>query len=166
MAEKDLVIDGLELNYKGLFEVKGLLKEMDHSIGARGYVKEEKKREERVSASGKEFSIELRPVKVKTQYYSLMIKMRVDVTGLRDVEVVKDGRKEKMNQGNVHIIFDAWTTTDYENRWEQTPWYFFLRTLFEKGIYKYHTNKYHDELSADAHFIYDNVKAYLELHKF
>ena len=47
MVEKTLVIDGLELNYKGLFDVNGLLKKIDKNIGARGYSKGEKRREEK-----------------------------------------------------------------------------------------------------------------------
>ena len=164
MAEKTLVIDGLELNYKGLFDVNGLLKKIDKNIVERGYSKGEKRREERITASGKEFSIELRPVKRKTDYEAVMIKIRIEITNLKDVEVMRNKVKTKMNQGNVHMLFDAWTTTDYEWRWEQKPLFYFLRNLVERITYKFHTDKFFSEVSDDTHFVYNNIKAYLELH--
>ena len=165
MAEKKLIIDGLELHYKGLFDVNLLLKEIDKVIAERGYVKAEKRRAEIVTSTGKEFSMELRHIKEKTEFFELMIKMRIRITELKDADVVKEGIKKKMNKGNVQIIFDAWTTTDYESRWEQKPLFYFLRNLVERIIGKIHTEKYLGELSNDCHYMHDNIKAYLKLFK-
>ena len=166
MSEKKLYLDGLELNYEGLFDLKALLKTIDGLVKQRGYGKGEKRREELIRAGGREFSMELRPVKKKTDYFVLMVKMRISITNMTDVEVVKDDARTIMNKGKVNILFDAWTTTDYELRWEQKPLFYFLRNLFERGIYKFHTDRYSDELIDDTHFIYNNIKAFLNLGKF
>jgi len=165
MSEKKLYLDGLELDYEGVFDIKELLKTTDGLIKQRGYAKGEKRREELVRAGGKEFSIELRPVKKKTDFFLLMVKMRIHITGITDVEVMKDDIRTIMNKGKVSIIFDAWTTTDYEFRWEQKPLYYFLRNLFERGIYKFHTDRYSGELVEDTRFFYNNIKAFLNLGK-
>ena len=166
MSEKKLYLDGLELNYEGLFDINALLKAIDGIIKDRGYVKGEKRREEMIKAEGREFSMELRPVKKKTDYFVLMVKMRIHITNMTDVEVEKDDVRTMMNKGNISIIFDAWTTTDYELRWEQKPLFYFLRNLFERAIYKFHTDRYSDELIDDTHFFYNNIKAFLNLGKF
>ena len=166
MSEKRLAIDGLELNYKGLFDIHDLLKEIDKVTSAKGYVKEEKRRAETVRPEGKEFSMELRPIKQKTEYEALMIKMRINITNMKDVEVVMDNVKTKLNEGNINIIFDAWTTTDYEFRWEKKPLYWLLRNIFDRVIYKFHIDKYMSELIDDCHFIHNNIKSHLELHHF
>ena len=88
------------------------------------------------------------------------------ISNLKEIEVVRDGQKKKLHQGNVFIIFDAWTSTNFELSWQQKPWYVFVRALVERGIYKFHTEKYYGELSDDCHSIYNNVKAYLNLFKF
>lgn len=166
MSEKQLVVDGLELKYSGIFDMNELLQTIDKYTGKRGYAKGEKRREEKVAPSGKEFSMELRHTKKKTDYFQLMIKMRLSITNLKDVEVVKDNIKKKMQQGNVLIIFDAWTTTDMEWRWEQKPLFIFFREIFERLIYKFHKDRYYNELSDDCHFVYENVKAHLNLFKY
>ncbi len=71
MSEKKLYLDGLELTYEGLFNLNELLKAIDVMIKDRGYVKGEKRREEVIKSTGREFSIELRPVKKKTDYFVL-----------------------------------------------------------------------------------------------
>lgn len=166
MSEKRLIIDELELEYRGLFDINGLLNTIDDNTAMRGYSKSEKRRFEVIKNDAKEFSIELRPTKRKTEYYALMIKIRLAVCNIKDIMVKKDKVEQKMHQGDIKIIFDAWTTTDFEGRWEQKPGFYFLRTLFEKGIYKFHTDKYLDELIDDTHYIYNNVKAYLNLNRF
>ena len=166
MSEKKLYLDGLELTYEGLFDLKEFLKAIDSIIKDRGYVKGEKRREEVIKSTGREFSMELRPVKKKTDYFVLMVKMRISITNMTDVEVEKDDVRTVMNNGNISIIFDAWTTTDYELRWEQKPLFYFLRNLFERGIYKFHTDRFADELIDDTHFFYNNIKAFLNLGKF
>lgn len=166
MSEKKLYLDGLELTYEGLFDIKELLKAIDNIIKQKGYVKGEKRREEVIKSTGREFSIELRPVKKKTDYFVLMVKMRVYITNMTDVEVMKDEVRTIMNKGNISIIFDAWTTTDYEFRWEQKPLFYFFRNMFERIIYKFHTDRFADELIDDTHFFYNNIKAFLNLGKF
>ena len=149
-----------------MFDVNNLLKEIDKNTAERGYGKGEKRREEIVTPSGKEFRMELRHVKVKTQYYALMIKMRIEITNLKEVEVLRDKLKTKLNEGNVSILFDAWTTTDFELRWEQKPLFFFLRMLFSKFVYDVGTGKFDSEVMDDTHFVHNNIKSYLDLHKF
>ena len=166
MVEKQLFIDALELNYKGLFSVKDLFKTIDKLTAERGYKKSEKIRQELVKKEGKFLTIELRPTKVMTEYYSLMVKMRITIDNLKEVDVIIDNKKKKMQSGDINIIFDAWTTTDYEKRWGQKAWTWLLRGFFEKIFFRVHTNKHHGVLVDDTHFIYNNVKSHLNLHRF
>ena len=166
MSEKEMVIDGLELDYKGLFSFNALFKAIDQLLDERGYKKKEKIREELVKSTGKYFSIELRPIKTMTEFYTLMVKMRINISNLTDVDVLVDKVKRKMQSGDINIIFDAWTTTDYEKRWEQKPWFWLLRGFFEKIFFRVHTGKYFNVLTDDTHYIYNNVRAHLNLHRY
>src|SRR3989338_3456657 len=118
MAEKKHIIDGLELNYSGYFNLNELTEAIDKCQKDRGYLKSEKRTDEKVYPSGKDISIELRPTKKFADYYTTMITMVIMITGMKDVEVEKEGRRKWMSQGNIRITFDGWTTTDFEFRWE------------------------------------------------
>ncbi|MBW2977748.1 hypothetical protein KY331_02800 [Candidatus Woesearchaeota archaeon] len=166
MSEKRLVIDEIELNYSGLFDIHGFLKTIDTITKDRGYVKNEKERKEKITQTGKEIFYELRPVKRKTAFFVLMIKLRIAINNMKDVEVRRDQKKVMLHEGDIKILFDAWTTTDYEFRWEQKPIYYFLRNLIERVFYKVHTDRFLDELVDDAHFFHRNIKAYLNAHRF
>ena len=163
MAEKHLVIDGMELRYEGIFDMNGLLRAIDKYTAERGYAKSEKRRQEIVKKTGKEFSMELRPTKAKTAYLSLMIKMRISITNLKNVNVVRNKRKRKLNKGNITILFDAWTTSDFEMRWSQKPIYYFFMILVDKFWKKIHSNKFEDELVEDTNYVFKNIKAHLDL---
>jgi len=166
MVEKELVIDGLELNYTGLFKLSTLLRTIDELLAEKGYSKNEKHREERVRPSGKSFVMELRPTRTMSAYESVMVKMRITISDINEVEVIIDNKKRNVEQGTIHIIFDGWTSTDYEWRWEQKAWVWLLRGFFEKFFFKVKTRKFHSLLVEDTHHFYNNIKAHLNLHRF
>ena len=166
MSEKKLVVDGLELTYKGLFDLDGLLKKIDETTHTRGYAKVEKRRQELVKKEGKEFSMELRPTKIKSEYESIMIKIRLNITDLKEVEVLIDKKKNKLQEGNIAMVFDAWKTTDWKWRWEKKPGIYFLRTLVDKFIKRFHQGRHEGELIEDTQYVYTNVKGYLQLHRY
>ncbi len=166
MSEKKLIIDGMELDYEGLFDLRSLLNVIDKSCAEKGYVKQEKRRTEKAEEKGKDFYIEMRPTKVKNVYFLLMIKIRMHITNITEVEVIVDGRTKKLNKGKIHAVFDAWTISDIQFRWEQTPWYYFLRLLVNQYIWRIGPDKFVEEIIDDTHYIYNNAEATLELHRF
>ena len=168
MVEKRHVIDGLELHYDGIFDLKELLTAIDKYTHERGYGKSEKRRQEIVKEEGKIFSMELRPTKIKTEYYSLMIKIRINITNLEEVEITKGKgkRKTKMNKGNISMLFDAWENTDYMHRWEKKPIFYFLMILANKYWKMFHIGKFQGELVEDTHYIHKNITAFLNLHHY
>lgn len=167
MSEKSLVINGMQFNYKGVFEFDELIKAINKAVEERGYAKHEKKFEEKVKPEGKEMFIELRPRKAKTAYYQLMIKMRITMKNVTEVQVKLDDIPRKMNKGEINIIFDAWTTTDYENRWGNKPWFYFLKGIINKYIYKFPLEAgFSGEVADDTRYVYNQVRAALGLYKY
>jgi hypothetical protein len=64
------------------------------------------------------------------------------------------------------MIFDAWAITDYKFRYGQRPGHFFIKTILDKFVYKFHMGKFHGEVVDDTHYIHDNTKAYLSLFRY
>ena len=165
MTEKNLVIDGLELNYEGLFNIDHLLSKIDEVTAKVGYSKVEKRREEHVAPSGKKFHIELRPTKRMSEDDWLTIKMRIFITELKDVVVTREGRKIKLQSGKIHIIFDSFVFGSHEWKWE-SPWFTFMKKLFEKVAFKIWTEKHEGKVSEDTHYVYDQIRGFLNLYRY
>ncbi|MFC1801639.1 hypothetical protein ACFLZB_04200 [Nanoarchaeota archaeon] len=167
MSEKNLIVNNLQFSYKGIFEFGELLKVIYKSVEERGYAKHEKKHEEYVKPDGKEIYLELRPIKKKTEFFTLMVKLRITMSKIKEVDLVVDGYSRTFHQGDINIIFDCWTTTDYEGRWGQKAFYYFVRSLIDKYIYKFQMDEdYMGEGIADTKYIYNQIRSHLGLYKF
>jgi hypothetical protein len=165
MAEKNLIVEGLELKYRGMFEAELLLKTVDKYFEERGYIKFEKRRHETTHESGRDLTIELRPYKNITDYEQYTINLMIYLTNVKDVEVVKHNRKAKLQEGEVRMLFDAWVITEYEGRWVQKPWHYLARMLFKRFIHPLDFGKHEGAVSSDCHYVYNNIKSYLNLYK-
>ena len=166
MREKNHIVDGLEINYEGIFELDELLKAIDKNTSEKGYTKYEVRREELVTEKGKEFYIQLEPKKSKSEYYDLILKIRIRITNLKDQEVIKNNVKKRLQKGKINIILDAWVFTDYQSRHQQNPTFYFFRSLYDKYAKKpIHSKKHYGEVSEDCHYVYHNIKSHLALYK-
>lgn len=166
MSEKRLIIDQLRLNYSGLFNLGDMFRTIDAWFYEKGYDRHEKKNEEQILPSGRFVEIELRPWKKTTDYAKNEIRLRIFVKDMKDVEVEKDGVKLRLQQGDIHMIFDAFLETDYENRWESKPMFYFFRALFDKFVFRVYTDKYEGVLVNDTHDLYNRIKAFLNLYRY
>ena len=166
MVEKKILVDDMRLQYTGLFEITELYRLFDQLIHERGYVKQEKKSDQFNSKAGRQIYLEIRPVKEFEQDFMSTIKVRIKMSDVRDVVKNVNGRKKEFNQGTIMMVFDGWTTTFYEFAWETKPMFVFLRMLIDKYIYKISFGKYEGEIINDVHYIYDKIKAHLNLYKY
>ena len=165
-CEKNLIINGRDLKYKGIFQVTELFSTINRAIEEKGYLKQEKKTEELVTVGGKKTSVELRPYKEKTRYITLMIKMRITLDHITEVVEEIDGEKKKFQKGDVDIIFDAWTLSDYEERWGMSPVVYFLKGFINKFIYTFPMEAgFTGELGNDTAFIYGRIKKVLNSYR-
>ncbi len=166
MAERELIVDHIRLTYEGLFEATELYKLIDGWFREKGYDKREIKNVEKVRPEGKYVELELMPWKKVTDYLMFEIKLRIIMTDLKEVEIEKEGRKMRLNQGSVKIVFDGYFTTDYENRWENKPAYYFMRTLFDKFFLRSYTDKYKGTLVSETNQLHSTVRAFLNLYRY
>jgi len=167
MAEKNLVINNRTITHQGIFRVDELFNTINSVIEKLGYKKQEKKTEETVFPSGKRTYVELRPFKSKTNYVKLMIKIKVDLDKVIETTKEVDNVKRNFQQGNVNIVVDAWSVTDYESRWGMKPLFFFLKAIANKYVYHFPSEEnFIDELKSDTNYLTDQIKALLKLYKY
>lgn len=166
MSEKKLVVDQLKLMYKGIFDLNGLYRAIDSWFYEKGYDKWEHKNYEQVLPTGKDIEIELLPWKKTTEYFKNTIKIRIKFVGIKDVEIEKEGVKLKLNQGKVLAIIDGYLETDYENKWENKPILYFLRTIFDKYIFRGYFQQYEKWLINDVNDIHSRIQKFLNTYRY
>tara|TARA_Y100000294_G_C8422388_1_gene283358 strand:- start:19 stop:519 length:501 start_codon:yes stop_codon:yes gene_type:complete len=166
VSEKKLVVDTLNFNYEGVFSVLELYKEINHWLYERGYSLFEKKNSENITSTGRNIEFELRPYKSITNYAKNEIRIKIFMTDIKDLEVEKEKIKKKLNEGSVEIIFDGYVETDYENRWENKPFFYFFRSLIDKFVYRIYTDKFENMIVSDIYTIHTRIKTFLNLYRY
>jgi hypothetical protein len=164
--EKNLIIDNKELKYKGLFRVDDIFIAMNQALEEKGYQLREKKSEELVTERGRRDYYELRPFKIKTNYVTLMIKIKIVLDKVTESTEELHGVKQRFQNGEVLIAFDAWSLTDYAHRWGMKPWFYFVKGMINKFLYKFPLESgFTGELVGDTAYVYAKVKTLLNSYK-
>ena len=166
MAEKRIVYQDKFVSFEGLFNLRELFRTICRWFSERGYDMWENKNYEEVYEEGKKIIFELIPYKKVSDYYKLEIRIFVVFENLKEVEVELRGVKQKLLKGRADFTFDAILVTDYENRWEGRPSYYFYRAIVDKFIYKSYTDKYEQMLIKDAREVQEEIKAYLNMFRY
>jgi hypothetical protein len=166
MPEIRTVVVDREIEYEGLFNLKDLYKLIDRWFKEHAYEKQELKNEEDVAEDEKQVILRIKPYKKVSDYAMIEIKIEAAFSNLKSVEIEKDNIKIKMNKGHIKMVFNAYLVTDYEGKWENKPSYYFLRTIFDKFVFKGYTHKYEKEAVADCTEVQDEIKSFLNLNRF
>jgi len=165
MADVRIIVDHLKLDFKGIFDSKGLFKMIGDWFNNRGIQKREPKNFEQDLPDGKYIEYEIAYWKKVTDYNRFIYKIRALFFGLKKVDVMHEKKKMRLSQGRVLIYFDAYIEHDYENRWERLPFLIFLRTIFDKFVYKAYTERFERRISFDAHDLYNEVEKFLNMYR-
>ena len=157
--ERNLVINNKELKYSGIYNPNDIFNTINKALKTKGYEKREKRTEELVSSEQRDNYIELRPIKVKSEITSLMIKIKIRYKNTKETIKEINGVKRKFLQGDVSIVFDAWVLTDFEHHIMMSPMIYFLRAFVNKFIHKisFQANLT-SEVMEDTAFIYGQLK--------
>jgi hypothetical protein len=128
-----------------------------------GYKIEENMYNEKLLSNGKEVVIKWTAEKKITDYFMYQIIMDWHILGLVDAEVEIDGKKTKTNKGEVEIIFKANIIKDYEKRWEDKPFWKFMRGVYEKYIIRETVDEFEDDLEDDVKDLIKAIKGFLRI---
>lgn len=166
MAERRLIVDKERVTYEGLFSIKEVHDIIVSWIKEKGYWPVEKKHTEGVKGEGKHIDIEMWPYKKVTDYAKHIIVIRLMATDVKDVVVEIEGKKKKLNQGKLQIVFDAYLETDYESAWETKAIFYVVRTIFEKYVYTPFLSGFERNLKNDVNHLKSQIKGYLNLFQY
>jgi len=166
MAERRLVVDHMTLAYDGLFDLHELYTLINQWLKDKGFDLREQRNQEHIKPSGKYIEVEELPWKKITDYARHVIRLNIRIVNMKDVVVEEDNKRMKLNQGRISIVMDGYLDTDYEDRWESKPFYFFIRTIFDKFIYRTYSTQYEELLVENCLQLHAAIKSFLNLYQY
>ena len=166
MSEIRTVVDHVIISYSGLFSLSELYRTSREWFGNKGYVYWEVQNTENVLESGKEIYICMEPFSKITDYAKLVIRVQINAMELTDVVVKVDETRKRMNKGKLKIVLDGYLVTDYEGHWEKSPMSVFMRTIYDKFIFKTRTSEYESRIEEDVENLRGTLKSFLNLLKY
>lgn len=167
MAEQEIVVDKERVDYEGIFSVAELYRLIDEWFLDKGYYRFEPRHVESAKPEGKFVELDLQPTKQLTDYAKSVLKIRVQLSNIKDVTVEgAEGVKQRLNQGKVHLVFTGVLETDYEGKWEGKPLFMFIRTVYDKYIYKTLTGGFQQTVRDDILQLKNNIAGFLNLHRY
>ena len=166
MSEVNILIQGKLIEYEGLIDVSGLIKLLDMWFKERRYFKREMKNFEEVFEDGRQATIEMFPYKPISDNLKFEMRLFMVFSKMQDTEIEKNGKKVKMLKGKATISMDGYLITDYEGKWDKTPFYYFMRVIFDKYFYKNYIGRAKAEFMEDAATVENEIRAYLNMMRF
>lgn len=163
MVEKDQILKE-KLDHSGIFNFAELYSYMHSWLKDKLYGVNEEKYSEKISGNTRDINFEWKVTREISDYFKFEHIIRVDVTGLSDVEVEIDGKKKRMNKGKIAIEIKGNIVKDPKNTWDETrPIFKFFREAYDKYIIPGRIIAMGDKVEEDVRAFKDEVKAYLEL---
>ncbi len=157
------VIAQEEIRYEGLFDRDGLFDKMRDFFIRRGFIVHEKEISHSTGSSGDDEEYKWEIEQEPSPYISYHIKLTLKMENSRKVEVLINGKKQKLQYAKLKLSITSSMTTDRTGKFKGK----FLGTLrkwFEENIYDAEIGDYEDALFNLTVNFYDEIKKYLKLH--
>ncbi len=162
MSEKSKVAEE-KIKYDGIFDFKEtysfiytILSDWEYSIAEKEY-------SEKAKGDSKEIEIKWEASRKVTDYFKYQMKVEWRILGMKDVEVVKDGKKSKKNSGTLEIKFVSVLIKDYQDKWSDTPFLKFLRGVYDKFVISDAIGEQEGKLEGEMSEAVNQTKAFLVL---
>ncbi len=166
MSEKEIVSPESTVSYEGLFEPKELFRIIQKWLKENHHDFVEKEAFEKAIDNKRFVKYSLESFKKINDYAKFIIKLKITLSNLEDVVVEHENQKLPMCKGKVSVSLTGILESDYENRWETKPVYFFLRTVFNKFIFKTEMSYLKNRLKGEINGLKFEIKSFLNLYKF
>ena len=160
MAEKDTVFSG-KIKQKAIFHFKDFYNFTYDWLIGEGYKVVEKVYSEEITGDSKKVEIKWEAKRKISDYFRFMVQVDWMILGLKSVEVQREGKKLKMNSGQVELKIKGVLVKDYEHKWEDRPVWKFLRGVYDRYIIKSRIEDYEDKLKDEVEEFIAQSKAFL-----
>ena len=162
MSEKDKVTES-KVKWGGIFDFKGIYQFAYRWLDEEDYWIEEKKYVEELSGDAKKVEILWVATKKISDYFKNELKLNWRIVGMTNVEVDRNGKKEKMNKGTFEVKISSSLIKDWGSTWDTNAFMKFLRGVYDKFIIEGRIKSYEIKVFKDGDDLAEQMKAYLAL---
>lgn len=165
MSQKDWIVQNIKFKQTAIVDLSELYKHMWRWFDLYGYDVFETEYRDSDEPEGKHLEIKWYAEKKVDDYVKFVIKTSFLVTGMTKVEIERQGQKIGANKGTLEIKFDAFLEKDYDDKWTG-PIQRFLREIYDKLLIKKRIENYEDMLNTELYKYIDELKAFVNVHRF
>ena len=165
MGHTRIIVDHEKIEYSGPFDANDLFRHIDTFVFEKGFDKRQDKDFEVNNASGKFIEWQISPWKKITDYIRYIIKVRVLVHDMVKMDAFEGKKKTKLDNGRVLIVLDAFMEYDYDNYWDDKPFLFFLRTVYDYFVFKAYTENFEQKLVHDVNHLHDTLERFFNMYR-
>ncbi len=165
MAQRDVVVSGVKIKQRSVFNLDELYKIIWRWFELYGYSVQELEYRDSMEGGSKHLEIKWKSTKTIDDYMEFVIITNFLILGLESVELEQDGVKIKTNKGEVEMNFSAFINKDYQEKWEK-GYNLIIRNIYDRYVIKGRISSLEGEIYEELYKLLDEIKAYLNLHRF
>ena len=165
MYVKKIILDDVRLGYSGAFSIKEFFEAVEDWKEKNGFDKEIKRHLEHAEPDGRKIEWFVELWKDERDFARIVIRFKALFDKLTEVEIKKDNRRVKLSKGEVLTLIDGILVQDVYGRWQQKPMFYFLRTIVDKYIYRFHKYQFEAEVEQYVHDLHKHLKLFFESQK-
>ena len=123
------------INFSGIFDLDKLYQGIYDWMINEGYNFEERQYKHKVpSPAGAEQHMKSWGWRNVTEYIKYVVNTYTLIRDMKDIEVIKDGKKTTLTKGMIRIEIGGYVETDWQGKYEATPFLLRIRKFMEKYI--------------------------------
>jgi len=153
-------VQWFRIKHSGLYDMDKLLTAAKGYLSSKRYITVDAEHTEAVKGGGKEIRIEWKPFRNVNDYLKFNLNFEVTVWRELDVLVDENGKKVKMQQGDLEVRFKASMAKNYRKTF-RGPGKEFLRQTYEKYLIRRDLEQYEKVLQQEAEEFVDTIKMVL-----
>ena len=165
MPQKLTVAPSLKIKQRSVFNLDELYKVMFRWFELYGYDMQELEYRDSVEGNAKHLEIKWKATKRIDDYMEFHILVNFLILGLEKAEIEQDGVKIKTDKGEVELNITGQLVKDYEDKWE-SGYAKVIRDIYDKYVIHDRIDSLGGELYEEVYKLIDEVKAFLNLHRF
>ena len=113
---KEFELPKLQIRWSGAFEFQELLNESRSYLKKRAFFVREPTYKHKGGGEGKDVELEIAAARRESGYVKESLTILIRITNMKDIEMVKEGEKKKMQQGIILLEISGKIELDYEDR--------------------------------------------------
>ncbi len=163
MAEKE-VLYSTKFKYVGIMSFKDVYKFCyDWLVDETDLLMTETKYVEKIKGETKDLDVEWEGFRKLTDYFRFDIKVNMQILGLKEIEVTKNGKKTKMNEGSFEMRVKGTLVRDWQGSFEKNSFQKFLREIYDKWVIPSRIDQFEGKIIGDCDEFVGQAKSYLAL---